>query len=83
MKAIDVVKIMACGMEILSKADIKTEDYKHISLYEDYCKMRSEGHKYEYAVAVLSKRYKISRSSVSRLIRKFGKDCQNMTPKKV
>ena len=65
------------------KVDIKTEDYKHISLYEDYCKMRSEGHKYEYAVAVLSKRYKISRSSVSRLIRKLGKDCQNMTLNKM
>ena len=83
MKAIDVVKIMAFGMELLSKVDIKTEDYKHISLYEDYCKMRSEGHKYEYAVAVLSKRYKISRSSVSRLIRKLDKDCQNMTLNKM
>ena len=83
MKAIDVVKIMAFGMELLSKVDIKTEDYKHISLYEDYCKMRSEGHKYEYAVAVLSKRYKISRSSVSRQIRKLGKDCQNMTLNKM
>lgn len=83
MKAIDVLRICAFGMEILSNADIKTDDYRHIAMYDDYCRMRNEGHKYEYAVAVLSKRYKISRSSVSRLIRKFGKDCQNVTPKKV
>lgn len=70
-------------MEILSKADIKTKDYRHITMYEDYCKMRNEGHKYEYAIAVLAKRYKISKSSVSRLIRRLGKDCQNMTSKKM
>lgn len=79
MKAIDVVKIMAVGMEILSKSDIRTKDYRYINLYEEYCRMRREGHKYEYAVARLAKEYRISESSVSRLIRRLGKDCHNLT----
>ena len=73
MKAIDLLKIGQVLLELLSKADIRTEDYKHIQLYEDYCQMRQEGHKYEYTISILSHRYKISESTVSRIVRKLGK----------
>lgn len=79
MKAIDVLKICAFGLELLSKSDIKAADYKYIPLYEEYLQLRKDGHKYEYAVTILSDKYKISQSSVSRLIRRFGKDCHVLT----
>ena len=79
MKAIELLKIGKGMMEIMSKAGIRTDDYRYIGMYEEYLKMRHEGHKYEYAIARLAKQYGISESSVSRVIRKFGKDCQSVT----
>lgn len=73
MKAIELVKIGKVLLEMLSNADIKTEDYKYIQLYEEYMKLRREGNKYDYATAILSKRYKISQATVSRLIRRLSK----------
>lgn len=73
MKAIEVVRIMAIGMKILSEADIKTNDYRYIQLYDEYLKLRREGNKYDYVITVLSERYKLSQSTVSRLIRRLGK----------
>lgn len=73
MKAIDVVKIMAQGMKMLSDADIRTEDYRHIPMYEEYLSMRQDKEKYRYIIAVLAMKYNLSQSSVVRIINRLSK----------
>ena len=72
MQAIDLLKIGKNLLEMMSDADIKASDYRYINLYDEYLRLRQEGHKYEYATTLLSQRYKISHSSVIRLIRRLG-----------
>lgn len=74
MKVIELVKINQNSMELMSKSEIRTSDYKFVKLYEEYQKMREECLKYWYIITHLSEKYSISESSVKRLIRKFSRE---------
>lgn len=72
MKVGDFVKISSGVLEILSKNDIKTEDYKYIELFKEYERLAADS-KVSYAVAVLAEKYNISEASVYRILRRFRK----------
>ena len=74
MRIIELLKISAKILKLLSENDIRTSDYRYIDLYTDYTKMLKDGEKVAYIVAVLSKRYGTSESSVFRILRRFRKD---------
>ena len=74
MEIISLLKLGENILELMSKNDIKVTDYKYISLYDKYLKLREERCKYWYAIKVLSEEYEISESAVCRLIRKFSKN---------
>lgn len=69
----EFIKISREIMKLLSDCDIKSEDYKYIPMYEEYLSMKECNEKYRYIIAVLAFKYNISQSSVSRIIRRFGK----------
>ena len=60
-------------LELLSTYDIKTDDYKYVDMYVEYEDMKRRKLKTSYAVAVLSKKYKMSESSIYRVVRRFRK----------
>lgn len=72
MNCADFIKINSKSMELMSKYGIRQEDYRFVDMYEEYAHMRRDGEKYAYIVAVLSKKYGISESSVKRLIRRLS-----------
>lgn len=45
MRVVDIVKIGAEMLKLLSKYDIRTDDYEYLPLYEDYVKMLENGSK--------------------------------------
>lgn len=59
-------------MELMSKSDLRADDYKYIPLYDTYQLMRSEGEKVNYIIAHLADEYGISESSVKRIIRRLS-----------
>ncbi len=67
----DLIKICEEFLKLLSKYDIRVDDYKYTSLFSEYANMVAKGHKVSYIVAVLAERYKISEASVYRLLRKI------------
>lgn len=71
MQVINLVKIFAEIMKLMSNYDIKAEDYKFIDLFSDYSNMVNDGLKVSYVVSVLSEKYNISEASVYRILRKF------------
>lgn len=77
-----VFEILKFNKELLRRlfeTGIKSNDFMYIDLYSDYVRMRKNGDKVTYIVAVLSMKYMISERKVYTIIRRLGKDCKNST----
>ena len=74
MKVVEFLKIGRELLKLLSNCDLKQNDWKHIELYEDYARMRGEGEKVDYILCVLSNKYKVSESTVKRIVRRFSRE---------
>lgn len=74
MTAAELVKINSISMELMSKYDIKQNDWQFIEMYDKYRSLREQGEKYCYIVASLAEKYHISESSVKRLIKRFSRE---------
>lgn len=69
----DLLKIGCELLKLLSRYDVKIEDYRFVDLYFDYERRRRNREKYLATVTELAERYGISASTVERLIRRLGK----------
>lgn len=69
----DLVKISCEILKILSKYDIRVDDYVYIDLYSDYLNMAFDNQKTSYIVSVLAEKYNIGEASVYRILRRFKK----------
>ena len=58
----------------MSKHDIKPNDWKHIEMFEEYLDMRRNKDKFRYIMAYLSEKYKISESTVKRIIKRLSEE---------
>ena len=75
MTVYEVLKFLGEPLERLTKAGIKSNDYKYIKLYEDYNKAHKTGEKVGYVVAALAECYHVSERTVYDVIRRFGFQC--------
>ena len=71
----ELVKLLQSVMDTLDKIGISVQDSRHIPMYEDWLRLKTEGHKYFYIIRYLSQQYEISETSAYRIIRKFSEDC--------
>lgn len=74
MNCAELMKINMKLLELMSNLGIKVTDYRFVDLYEEYQKMKREGEKYWYMITHLSEKYKVSESSVKRLIRRLSRE---------
>ena len=75
MKIIEIVKINRELLKNLHTAGVRMEDAEYINLYTDYHKLKENGEKVSYIVAVLSDRYSVSERTVYSLIKRFSSEC--------
>ena len=75
MKIIEIVKINRELLKNLHTAGVRMEDAEYINLYTDYHKLKKNGEKVSYIVAVLADRYDISERTVYNLIKRFSSEC--------
>lgn len=76
-----VYEVLSFNKELLSKLEvmgIRYEDYKYISLYNDYLSLRASGNKVTYIVAILSEKYLVSERQVYAVIERLGSDCKTV-----
>lgn len=59
-------------MEMMSKHDIKLNDWRYVKMYEEYTKMRCNRDKFRYIIAHLAEKYHVSESSVKRTIKRLS-----------
>lgn len=74
MKVVEYLKIGGEFLKKMSMLDLRRDDYKHIELYEEYVKMRSNGDKVDYILSVLGNKYKLSESTIKRIIKRLSKE---------
>lgn len=75
MKKVELLKILREGLKMLSKCEIMRDDYRYISMYEEFQNMRRVGVKYRAAVSMLAKEYHIGRATVERAIKRLEGEC--------
>lgn len=60
-------------MNVLNEANVNLSDVRYIDLYQEFLRMKGEGHKLTYIVAFLMDEYSVGQATVYRVIDKFGK----------
>ena len=69
------MKISKNMLKVLHENGIKVSDYLHLDLLDDYERMKGEGEKTSYIVAVLAEKYKMCERKVYKVLRKMCCDC--------
>jgi DNA-binding MarR family transcriptional regulator len=75
MKRYEALKLVGGTLKMLSVFEINYDDWRFVSLYEEFREMRDKGMKYREAVRMLAEDYHISRASVERAIKRLESDC--------
>lgn len=75
MKVIELVKISIELLKTLSKSGGSIDDWRYVPMYEEFQHMRHAGIKYRSVVDMLASEYKVSRSTVERVVKRLSKDC--------
>lgn len=76
MKVADLVKFSGEMLKRLHDFGIRTDDYQNLRMYEDFERMRLDGHKTTYIVAVIAQRYGVCERKVYKVIHRFRQDCR-------
>lgn len=76
MRAYELLIINKAMIELLAKNDLDVGDVKYIEAYKDYSRLMAEGHKQLYVLQYIEDEYDISKSTIKRLIKRFGKDVE-------
>lgn len=74
MKVIELVKISKESLKMMSDSGIRTGDWKHVGMYEEYLDMRRKCEKFRYIMAFLAEKYKLSESSIKRIIKRLSRE---------
>ena len=73
-----IYEILSFHRELLRRlcnVGIKPSDYRFVALYEDYMRMKREGDKTTYIVAILAERYAVCERKVYDIIRRMSAEC--------
>lgn len=73
MTVFDLIKVYEGPMNVLNDANVNLTDVRYIELYQEFVRMKNEGHKLTYIVAFLMDEYSVGQATVYRVIDKFGK----------
>ncbi len=73
MSIYELIRVYEGPMKILAEANVNLSDVKYLELYQEYIRMKKEGHKLTYIVAFLMEEYSVGQATVYRIIDKFGK----------
>ena len=73
MRRVDLIRILASAMQAIEQSGVRLEDWRWVALYDEWVRMKNEGHKYEYIVYYLGEKFGISATSVYRIVKRLEK----------
>ena len=59
---------------MMSNSGIKTGDWQHLEMYEEYICMRKNCEKFRYIIAYLAEKYKTSESTIKRVVKRLSSE---------
>lgn len=62
------------ALKMMSESGIKTEDWQHVKMYEEYQTMRENCEKFRYIIAHLAEKYHMSESSIKRVVKRLSRE---------
>ncbi len=74
MKIVELVKISMEALKMMSDSGIRTEDWQHVKMYEEYQTMRGNCEKFRYIIAYLAEKYHMSESSIKRVVKRLSRE---------
>ena len=73
MRVFDLIMVYEGPINVLNDANVNLSDVRYIKLFNEYLRMKKEGHKLTYIVAFLVDEYSVGQATVYRIIEKFSK----------
>jgi hypothetical protein len=73
MTVYELIKTLESSVRMLDKAGVTVNDIRYLEMFEDYVRLKKEGHKSVYIIGWLSDVYDISESTVWKWIRRYSK----------
>ncbi len=77
MKIIELLRFHKEFLKRMSENDIKTDDWEHVEMFNEYEQMRNAGEKATWIFPHLADKYGCSESSVYRIVSRFKSDVKN------
>ena len=74
MKVVEILRMSRDLLKFVSENGLKSDDYMFVGLYYEYEYRRKNHEKYAVTLSSLSKKYKVSETTVKRLIRRLGRE---------
>lgn len=69
----DLLKCAESVCKVMAENGIKPDDVRYLQLYEDWKRLRSEGHKVRYISYYLSEQYGVGEATIFRIAKRFEK----------
>lgn len=70
----ELLKCAESVCRVMSRNGIRPDDVKYIEVYEEWRRLRKEGHKIRYISCYLSEQYGIGEATIFRIAKRFGKE---------
>ena len=74
MKQYELMKSAESILKLLAKNNIDIKDVERLRMYEDYARLKREGHKMTYIVYYLTEQYSIGAATVYRVAKRMEQD---------
>lgn len=69
----ELLKCVESVCKMMARNGVKADDVKYVQMYEDYKRLRDEGHKVRYISYYLSEQYGVGEATVFRIAKRFEK----------
>lgn len=70
----DLLRTAESLLTILTANDVDAKDVKYLGLYEDFVRLKREGHKIGYVAYYLSQQYECSEATVYRVVKRMAQN---------
>ena len=70
----ELLRISESICKALAGNNIDPADVNHLDLYEDFVRMKAEGHKFTYIQFYLAEKYNVSETSVWRIAKRMSSE---------
>lgn len=67
----ELLKTAESLLVVLMSNDVDAKDVKYLGMYQEYMRLKKEGHKVGYVVYYLSQQYECSEATVYRVVKRM------------